>query len=435
MRFKAIAGLIVCVALNGCATYPQNPEDQATYYVSEARSSMSKDNCIGAANFIEAALGRPSGNAKVKELLKGSDKGRDCFYGHLETSISRVTSASTAAGALKQIEAANNADVFTPQQIGNLHLKLTAKVIDGNTVGTIPFDLGDNIDQFPELLLPANHKKIVERTITNLQGRGTALRSIGPLMAYARNGRPVLGDWKQALAGTGSVQESATWKEIEALLPTFHIRGDELEPVAKVYPRFAAQRKEEVITRIQFQLKNGDRLLQEDIQQALRSGIRGVEWVLSSGPKTTILTVERVRNDEKRIAERTQTITYARAEVNIVSALLLMPNNASYLYEIVSGGAEIEYGYVVSAVTDGKVVFDEVIRGKVGGEYRRCQNDRIQNVFGGVSSAGFVANEDMQRRCSGPSNVSIEELRRDIFSKIVDGVLKVPTIKIAHEMN
>jgi len=112
-----------------------------------------------------------------------------------------------------------------------------------------------------------------------------------------------------------------------------------------------------------------------------------------------------------------------------------MPSNASYLYDVVSGGAEIEYGYVVSAVADSKTIYDEVIRGKVGGEYRSCQNARIQNVFGGVSSAGFVANDDMQRRCAGPSSASIDELRKEIFSKVVDGVLKVPPIKVAHELN
>jgi hypothetical protein len=112
-----------------------------------------------------------------------------------------------------------------------------------------------------------------------------------------------------------------------------------------------------------------------------------------------------------------------------------MPRNASYLYEVVSGGAEIEYGYVISAIVDGKMVHDEVVRGKVGGEYQRCQNSRIQNVFGGVSSANFVANDDMKQRCASPSSASIEELRKDVFSKIVDGVLKVPKIKLVHDLN
>jgi len=214
-----------------------------------------------------------------------------------------------------------------------------------------------------------------------------------------------------------------------------NIRRDELDAVAKVFPKFAAARKEEITARVFLQVNNGDRLLSEDLLQTLRSRVRGVEWVPSVGPKITTLVIERLRNDEKTLPERSQTITYAQHEVNLLSAALLMPRNASYLYEVVSGGAEIEYGYVVSAVADGKTIYDEVIRGKVGGEYRRCQNARIQNVFGGVSSAGFVANDDMQQRCAGPSSASIDELRKEIFSKVVDGVLKVPPIKVAHELN
>ena len=68
------------------------------------------------------------------------------------------------------------------------------------------------------------------------------------------------------------------------------------------------------------------------------------------------------------------------------------------------------------------------MRGKVGGTYARCENARIQNVFGGVTSAGFVANDDMQRRCNGQRSVQVEDLRRDVLSKILESVKNVPQI-------
>ena len=106
------------------------------------------------------------------------------------------------------------------------------------------------------------------------------------------------------------------------------------------------------------------------------------------------------------------------------------------LYQSKRDFSRARYDYIIETLRLKKAAGSlQPDRAPVGGEYRRCQNDRIQNVFGGVSSAGFVANEDMQRRCSGPNSLSMDELRRDIFSKIVDGVLKVPPIKIAHEMN
>jgi len=303
--------------------------------------------------------------------------------------------------------------------VRELFTKLMKVVADGNTTGSVPFDLGDKIDLFPELKSPAHQQIIVNRSIKNLQGNGSGSRPVSALVEYVQR------------IGIDSVEG----KRIESLLPSMNIRRDELDAVAKVFPKFAAARKEEITARVFLQVNNGDRLLSEDLLQTLRSRVRGVEWVPSVGPKITTLVIERLRNDEKTLPERSQTITYAQHEVNLLSAALLMPRNASYLYEVVSGGAEIEYGYVVSAVADGKTIYDEVIRGKVGGEYRRCQNARIQNVFGGVSSAGFVANDDMQQRCAGPSSASIDELRKEIFSKVVDGVLKVPPIKVAHELN
>lgn len=420
MKFLAITTILSLSAfLSACATYPQSREDQATYHASEARSAISKGDSTNAANQIDVALTRPTGDAKIKELFASYPKGRDYYLAYLEKSIVEVSSAYQAAAAFEKLSTVKSAGILPEDQVRELFTKLMKVVTDGNTTGSVPFDLGDKIDLFPELKSPAHQQVIVNRSIKNLQGNGSGSRPVSALVEYVQR------------IGIDSVEG----KRIESLLPSMNIRRDELDAVAKVFPKFAAARKEEITARVFLQVNNGDRLLSEDLLQTLRSRVRGVEWVPSVGPKITTLVIERLRNDEKTLPERSQTITYAQHEVNLLSAALLMPRNASYLYEVVSGGAEIEYGYVVSAVADGKTIYDEVIRGKVGGEYRRCQNARIQNVFGGVSSAGFVANDDMQQRCAGPSSASIDELRKEIFSKVVDGVLKVPPIKVAHELN
>lgn len=412
--------LSLSIFLSACATtYPQSREDQAAYHAREARTAISKGDSTNSALQIYIALTLPTGDARIKELFAGYPKGREYYRAFLEKSISYVTSAYQAVAAFEKLSTAKSAEIFSEDQVRELFANLSKEVTDGNTTGSIPFDLGDRIDLFPELKSPAHQQIIVNRSIRDLQGTGFSTRPVAALMEYVQR------------IGIDSVEG----KRIESLLPTMNFRRDELDVVAKVFPRFAAARKEEITARVFLQVKNGDRLLSEDLLQALRNRVCGVEWVPSVDPKTIILVIERLRNDEKTLQERSRTITYAQHEVNLLSAALLMPRNASYLYEVVSGGAEIEYGYVVSAVADGKKIYDEVIRGKVGGEYRRCQNARIQNVFGGVSSADFVANEDMQQRCSGPSSVSIDELRKDILSKIVDGVLKVPPIKVAHELN
>jgi hypothetical protein len=419
MKFAAAIILSLSIFLFACATYPKSPEDQAAWHVNQARAAISEGFITTAAGQIDIALGLPTGDTKIKELFAIYPKDRDYYRTYLEKSIADVSSSDQANVIFEKLSTAKSAGIFPEEQVRELFAKLLKVVTDGNTTGSIPFDLGDQIDLFPVLSSPVHQQIIVNRTINILQDCSSGNRPVAALMECVQR------------VGV----DSAEGKRIEFLLPTMNIRCNELDVVAKVFPKFAATRKEEITARVFVQFKNGDRLLSEDILDALRNRVRGVEWVTSDGPNIITVVIDRARNDEKTLPERTETITYATHEVNMVSAILLMPRNASYLYEVVSGGAEIEYGYVVSAFVDGKSIYDEVVRGRVGGEYRRCQNARIQNVFGGVSSAGFVANDDMQRRCSGPSSASIENLRKDVFSKVVDGVLKVPPVKVVHELN
>lgn len=420
MKLRTTA-IIISLSINliACATYPQNREEQAAYHASEAKAAISKGDSIYAANQIDVALTRPKGGERIKELFTSDPKGRDYYRSFLEKSIAEISNVYQAATVFEKLSTVKSAGIFSEDQVLDLFTKLSKAATDGNKSGSLPFDLGDKIEFFPELKSPEHLQIIVNRTIKNLQSNGSGSRPVAALMEY--------------LQRIGLDTEEG--KRIAVLLPTLNIRRNELDVVAKVFPKFAASRKDEITARVFMQVKNGDRLLSDDLMQALRSRVRGVEWVPSVGPNTTTLVIERLRNDEKTLPERTQTITYSQSEVDFLASALLMPRNASYHYELISGGAEIEYGYVVSATTDGKVIFDEVIRGKVESEYRRCQNARIQNVFGGVSSAEFVANNHMKNKCTGTSSASIDELRKAVFAKVVDGILKVAPIKVAHELN
>lgn len=405
--------------MSGCVTtYPRNEEDQAAHHASEARVAFRNGDCLNAALQIDVALIRPTGNAKIKELLSLNPKMQDCYFGYLEKKILDVSDAHQAATVFDKLATVRSSGVLSENQMSSLFGAIGKAVTDGNISGSVPFVLGDITDNFPQLNSESHQQIMVNRSIANLQRKGLRIRPVRALMDYA--GR----------LGTDSVEG----RRIESLLPTMNIRRDEIEFVAKVFPMFAAVRKDEISTRVLLQVKNGDRLFAEDLRQALSAGIRGIDWVSVAGPRTITLAIERVRNDEKVMPEQSQTITYAQHEVDTLNAVLLMPRNASYIYEIIAGGAEIEYGYVVSAKLDDKMVHDEVIRGTVKKEYRRCQNSRIQNVFGGTSSARFEANDDMRRRCSGQGSASIEALRQEVLSKIVDGVVKVPPINVVQDL-
>jgi len=367
---------------------------------------------------IQMALDRITGDVKVKDFFEKQPKARDTYVAYLNETISSVKDGKDAWRVFRRISDAKI--VLTEQQVNSLTSKLNDLVANGNANNSFAITLGDDISYFPGLNTPDARQRILERTIKALQTSASSPRSTQGLMDYVRQ--------------VG--KESNEGKRIGALLPTLNIRRDELDLVALQFPEFAAARKEAMTAKVLLKIRNGDRLFSDDLMTVASRKIRGVEWVINEGPKVTTVVVERIRNDEKTIPERSQTITYAQHEVDIVAAALLMPKNAAYIYEVVTGGVEIEYGYVINAMADGKMIHEEVVRGKAGGEATRCQNARVQNVFGGVTSAGFTANDDMKRRCGGSSSSgSIDVLRQEVLDKIVDGILTVPAIKLSNDMN
>ena len=51
-------------------------------------------------------------------------------------------------------------------------------------------------------------------------------------------------------------------------------------------------------------------LFGEDVLKILREKVRGVEWARSTGPESMIVVVDQIRNNEKILPERSQTISY-----------------------------------------------------------------------------------------------------------------------------
>ncbi len=419
MKLSIIVTISVTIFFLGCATYPRTNEDQATYHIDEARVAFSKNENINGVQHIDKALARPTAIPKVRELFHSYPAIRYYYLANFEKLIDKISAPNHAVTAYRRLLFLDSANLFQPAEVSSLYEKLEKVVTEGNIKGTIHFILGDDIGLFPSLDTPQHQQIIVNRSIRDFQSNGSGSRPIRALVEYVKKVGP----------------DSEEGKRIESLLPTINIRSNEIGLIGTVFPEFANKRKDELTTHVFLYLKGGDRLLYEDLLQIFRSKIRGVEWVNVPKEKSIALIIERVRHDEKTIPERSQTISYSVGQVNFVGAILLMPRNSTYLYEVISGGTFIEYGYVVMAVKENNTIFDKLIRGKVGGEYRRCENERIQNVFGGVSPAKFVANDDMRQRCSGQNSISIDELRAEVLSIIAEEVLKIQPIKTTHDLN
>lgn len=406
--------------LSSCAGMPENKEGQATFYTAEATDAIIKGDENKAGENIYGALYRPTGDIKIKALFAKYPKGQDYYQIYLEKNISEITNTFRAKSVFETISIAKSAGIFSETQLNNLFTKLNNLVIEGNKNGSIPFEFGDSLEQFPELKTATHQQIIANRTIKYLQSGNPVGRSVNGLMDYIKQ------------IGIQSPEA----KRIESLLPSLNIRNNELIYCEKLFPVFAKNRKEAITARIFVQYKNIDRLLADDLTQIITKNIPGIEWMNSAdGEKVISIEIERIRNDEKILPERSQTITYGQYEVDSTAAVLLMPRNASYLYDIITGGAEIEYGYVVTAHENGKKILDDVIRGKSSSTYLRCQNMRIQNVFGGISSAGFMANDKMKQQCSSNPVTSIEILRNEVYTKVANSLLKIAPIKRISDLN
>lgn len=364
---------------------------------------------------VAYAIDRPGGAARVVAMFQQDPKLRIKFVEAVNLRLDQITEVTGAKKSNKFLVQINQAKVLSDAELAALTEKYRKIVVAGNESGRLRFTLDSETLSLYGLETLEQSQKVFERTLRQYEDKDFAYRNIDAILSYVR--------------ATG--QE----KRLIERLPHLNIRGSELALIQTIAPEFAAKRKGEITLDAYLDVKNADRIFADDLGSALGKSIYGVAWLSGPSRDAVQVVVDRVRYTEKETSPAMRTVTYSNGQVDILSAALLMPKNASYQFDLRTGGAEIEYGYVVSAWRDGKKLSEGVVRGKVGGEYRKCENARVVNVFGGVSAAGFMANDDMRRACSGPTTVSMDDLRGQVLEKITAQVRSIPEIERVHAMN
>jgi hypothetical protein len=413
-EFRNLAVICLVVLLSACATtrYPTKPEDQVTVDLKTAVDNVDKLNGSYSVYInINAALSKPTGPDRVRSLLATNAAVANAYKTELTSTINGLMGANAAIRTKESLDTV--AGAFPVGALQPMNDALERRVAAGNADGSLPFMLNDHYKIFASLRSPDQERHVVDNTISYLQGNDRSYRPVRELMAYASRVGPTS---KEGL-------------RIGEALVTMNIRRSELAEVASVYPEFAASYATKVAAKVLLRVEPPDRLFREDLIAVFRSNLKGVELVDTDGPQIVSVTVERLRYNEQKLPDRTETITYSWTDVNAVAAVLLMPRNASYLYEITTASAEIEFGFAVKATQNGKQIADDLLRDRITVASRSCENARIQNVFGGVQRADFVANDDMVRRCqSSGGTANIESLRNTVYVKIADQVAKLPPI-------
>lgn len=150
-----------------------------------------------------------------------------------------------------------------------------------------------------------------------------------------------------------------------------------------------------------------------------------IEVVSTESKAKLSLHISQVILREREIPEKVETIRYSTLEIDAVTSTLYMPKNSTYMFDLKTGGYELRYAYSFEILEGGRVVSSDRISGEKSESYKDCANQRVQNVFGGVSQANFVANEHMRRICAGSSSrvdidKALSELSQDIYMVILD---------------
>jgi hypothetical protein len=81
------------------------------------------------------------------------------------------------------------------------------------------------------------------------------------------------------------------------------------------------------------------------------------------------ITISELQYEERVDPERTQTALVDNLQVAPLVAVLAMPRGASFLYDVTQGGAEVHFAYDIRAKREGKVIFEKLLRDKLGDTY------------------------------------------------------------------
>jgi hypothetical protein len=405
----ALSALLVVVA--GCAT-TYTEEQRATSFVQEAADSLARGGVSDAGKKLDIALDWQTGPQQIGAYFDKQPSASGAYVSYLQTEIANATTAPVAQKRRTTLDILRANKVLPTSVLDTLDRQFESVVADAHRRGTLEVTLADPLASLPALSSPEQQRIILTRTIASIrQNQHLIKRPIEELAAYYQ--RDDVSAENKAL--------------IRDALPSLNLKRDELKHIEGAVPSFAASRRDELTIVATLQVKGADRLFKDDLEAELRRP--GVQWTASSQASGATIVVERLRHSEAALQDGTETIRYADYQVDALKAGLFMPRNASYIYEVITSGAAIEYGYVVTASTDGKQTYEEVVRGDERLESKRCQNARVQNAFGGTKPAGFVANDDMALRCAGDNVDAIGTARSRVNRAIAAAIFRVPQIK------
>lgn len=407
---------MLLLLLAGCATLQPTPYATPEGRLRLAKANLDKGEHEQAMSLLDQDLRRTDGAGKAaRDLLAATPGFSDAVLAALRGRVAAVDSLPGAKGVRRRIDDARATGAVDAAEIAALEAELQRRVAEGVRARTLAATLDDDIGEFPSLKAPDAREAMFRQSIDALTKPGAVALDalVEATFAHAE------------AAGVGSPQHLA----LKAALPSMKLKRKMVETVVqRVFPDEAAKRLAMLTVPVHVTFDPPDRLLQEDLFAELRKS--PAVRLVDRKDAELVVSVGKLQFEVNQRPERTSTVSYSYHQVDILKAVLLMPKNASYFYEVTEAGAEISYAFEIKAHRKGTQIADKLLRAREQDSSSHCSNPRVQNVFGGVSPADFVANDHMQTTCRSFSRsvVSTDALRSRIYGKLAESILEIGPI-------
>ena len=415
---KIILSIIILALYTvGCATQYKTAEQREQEYYLIANEALKKNDCPSAVALYFSLLNYNT-KQKINILFNENPNAQNCAISEFQKTIQNTNSINIINSEKKNIDELHSYKLLSTDKKIEADKLIEAVINEKMLNGSMKITFNDNLAQYKFLNTPVIQNKIAENTINYYKDPYVSKSGISELVVY--------------ISATPPNAEIRNF--LEQSLPTMNLKAAELKNFETLYPDYIEKKLKESTLQAVVNFKQMDALVADDINNVLKKSIKGVEWADSTINSGNVITIEKIRHSESIGQERTQTISYADYQVRRLEAVLMMPRNASYLFDLITNEISIDYGYSITYERNGVKISSELVRGNESHSNSRCQYQRIQNVFGGSQPAGFIANDDMQSKCSGYSK-NIDSLRNDIYLKISEKVLNIPDVKKVHNLN
>jgi hypothetical protein len=342
----------------------------------------------------------------------------DHLFANIALSITRLSSPPDANTLYDRISRLYDVPSIERQRITQLDSSLQQQVVSANLTGQIPFTIISDISRFPALNTASAKSMMFERSVIILASSP----------ASSGYDRYLLRKTMEYVNQEG--RNTGAYATLERHLDQIPISTSDLQDiVAPLYPSFVERTLRTLALKSFLTTDPKKRLLEEDVASKLKSKSQLIQFVREPAQDALEITISELQYEERVDPERTQTALVDNLQVAPLVSVLTMPRGASFLYDVTQGGAEVHFAYDIRAKQDGKVIFEKLLRDKLGDTYYDCSNARVQNVYGGLSGATFWPNAQVQTFCQqGRDRVDVTQLREKIPERLAAEISSIPVI-------